>query len=189
MMTELEFNRIFAKANELWETDFFRKHARAAADALLREVENEFGCQLHSGMRNLDSPLEAAFLAWWRVVSHHSTGDYGLHAQREVMAGGHPYRIDFTVEPMEFGFLECLVNAPDCPKIAIELDGHDFHERTKEQVTYRNRRDRDLQADGWVVLHVSGSEFNASPEAVTREIRERAATLLYGAYHKRNKTA
>ena len=188
-LTEQEFNRIFAKANELWETEFFRKHARAATDALLREVENDFGCQLHSAMRNLESPLEAAFLAWWRVCGYHSCGDYDLRAQREIMAGGHPYRLDFTVEPITYGFLACLANTPDCPKIGIELDGHEFHEKTKEQVTYRNRRDRDLQSDGWTVLHVSGSEFNANPEAVTREIRERASTLLYAAYHKRNKTA
>ena len=43
--------------------------------------------------------------------------------------------------------------------IAVELDGHDFHERTKEQVTYRNQRDRLLQAAGWAVFHFSGSEL------------------------------
>ena len=186
---QAEFDRIFAKANELWDTEFFRKHAHAAIEAHLDEVRNDFGCQLHSGMRNLESPLEAAFLAWWRMVSYRSCGDYSLFAQRDATVGGRVYRLDFTVEPLDYGFLQCLVNSPDCPKIAIELDGHEFHERTKEQVTYRNRRDRDLQADGWIVLHVSGSEFNANPKAVTMEIRERASTLLYAAYHAQRKTA
>jgi len=183
-LTEAEFNRIFAKANELWEMDFFKKHARAAMDSMLREAENEFGCQLHSRMRDLESPLEAAFLAWWMVVSRYSLGDYGLYSQREVSASGNTYRLDFTVEPCNGGNLEYMIDAPECPKIAVELDGHDFHEKTKEQVTYRNRRDRDLQAAGWIVLHVSGSEFNANPEAVTREIRDRAATLLFAAHHR-----
>jgi hypothetical protein len=185
VMDQKEFNRIFAKSNELWDTDFFQKHANAAAESLIEEVKSDFGCQLHSRMRHLDSPLEAAFLAWWMVVSHRCENDYGLCAQREVTAGGNRYRLDFTIEPILGGFLACLIDAPDCPRIAIELDGHDYHEKTKEQVTYRNRRDRDLQADGWIVLHVSGSEFNANPEAVTREIRNRASALLYAAYHRR----
>ena len=50
------------------------------------------------------------------------------------------------------------------PKVAIELDGHDFHERTKEQVALRNERDRSApQADGWTVLHFSGSELVRDP--------------------------
>lgn len=48
-------------------------------------------------------------------------------------------------------------------RILVELDGHDFHEKTKEQVTYRNQRDRDLQMEGWKVLHYSGSELHRNP--------------------------
>jgi hypothetical protein len=49
-------------------------------------------------------------------------------------------------------------------KIAVELDGHDFHERTKEQVKLRDRRDRVLQRHGWIVLHISGSELVREPQ-------------------------
>ncbi len=66
------------------------------------------------------------------------------------------------------------------PQIAVEIDGHDFHERTKGQVEDRNRRDRDLQAAGWKVFHFSGAEVYRSPEKCVREVMEYAA----GQFHR-----
>jgi hypothetical protein len=81
-----------------------------------------------------------------------------------VVACGNRYRLDFAIETPNHMFVElarlCRVAFP---KIAVEIDGHDFHERTKEQVAYRNQRDRDLQAGGWTVLHFSGTEVNRDP--------------------------
>lgn len=183
-MDQQEFDRIFAKANELWEIEFFQKHYRTALETHLQEIENEFSCQLHSSMRNMDSPLEAAFLAWWKTVSHNHES-VSIYSQYPVEAAGQNYRLDFALKPSEYStFLAELAKHPQCPHIAVELDGHDFHEKTKEQATYRNRRDRDLQAAGWVVLHVSGSEFNANPERVVKEIYEQASNLFYAAYHR-----
>jgi len=41
----------------------------------------------------------------------------------------------------------------------VECDGHDFHEKTKQQVTKDNRRERELQIAGWHVFRFSGSEI------------------------------
>lgn len=43
--------------------------------------------------------------------------------------------------------------------VLIECDGHDFHERTKEQAARDRQRDRELQAAGYVVLRFTGSEL------------------------------
>lgn len=43
-------------------------------------------------------------------------------------------------------------------KVAIEIDGHDFHERTKEQAERDKSRDRLLEANGWHVLRFTVSE-------------------------------
>lgn len=43
--------------------------------------------------------------------------------------------------------------------VAIECDGHDYHERTKEQAARDKSRDRALAADGVVVLRFTGSEI------------------------------
>jgi tetratricopeptide (TPR) repeat protein len=42
-------------------------------------------------------------------------------------------------------------------KIAIEIDGHDYH-KTKEQRTHDAERDRALDLDGWRVIRFTGSE-------------------------------
>jgi len=45
-------------------------------------------------------------------------------------------------------------------KIFVELDGHEFHEKTKEQVDYRNERDAYLQNFGFV-YHISGRQITS----------------------------
>ncbi len=42
-------------------------------------------------------------------------------------------------------------------KAALELDGHEFHHHTKEQVDRDYRRDRELTRLGWIVVRFSGS--------------------------------
>lgn len=164
---------IFPKSEEWWKTEFFQKHA---GDALQRHQDYtkwEFLRRLYSN-------------GWRCRISITAALPGG--AQHAVEVEGRGYRLDFVFEPRKFGALESLIG-PQCPKIALELDGHDFHERTKEQVTYRNRRDRDLQADGWIVLHVSGSEFNANPEKVVKEVWDRVTSLFYTAHHAQHRTA
>lgn len=48
-------------------------------------------------------------------------------------------------------------------KLVIECDGHEFHEKTKEQVEYRNERDLELKKHGIDVLHFSGSQIYNNP--------------------------
>ncbi len=63
------------------------------------------------------------------------------------------YRIDFcfelSEEPAEFVFVEC--------------DGHEFHERTKDQAERDRRRDREIQAAGIPILRFTGREIYRSP--------------------------
>lgn len=43
--------------------------------------------------------------------------------------------------------------------VAIECDGHDFHEKTKEQAAADKKRDRQILAAGFPVMRFSGSEI------------------------------
>jgi len=45
------------------------------------------------------------------------------------------------------------------PGTIIECDGHDFHERTKEQAQHDKERDRNLQSLGYKVYRFTGSEI------------------------------
>ena len=54
----------------------------------------------------------------------------------------------------------------------IEVDGHEFHERTKEQAATDRRRDRALVGEGMRVVRFTGSEVFAAPGACAKEIDE-----------------
>lgn len=115
-----------------------------------------------------ESPIEAIFMAWFYAcvgLDDEDVYQFILCPQTEYAASsGKRYRFDFTVS---FGpglvSGEAIKRGINEPKVALELDGHDFHERTKEQVAYRNERDRDAQSDGWTILHFSGSELYRDP--------------------------
>jgi very-short-patch-repair endonuclease len=104
----------------------------------------------------LGSPLEVAFAMAWDMyrVSANRRGtcgaDFRLEPQYEVL----DYRVDFRIVCASHVSL-----APQFPKFAIELDGHEFHEKTRDQVARRNERDRALLLAGWRVIRFSGSEF------------------------------
>lgn len=65
------------------------------------------------------------------------------------------YRTDFLLVFAGQGGGHCYV--------AVECDGHDFHERTKQQAEHDRRRDRDIQGMGLSVLRFTGSEIWRSP--------------------------
>lgn len=65
------------------------------------------------------------------------------------------YRADFVVEHA----FEYRGNREQRAVAAIECDGHDFHERTKQQAARDRKRDREFQRIGLPVLRFTGSEI------------------------------
>ena len=61
------------------------------------------------------------------------------------------YRVDFLVKKFD--------GPREVDQIVIECDGHDFHERTKEQAQRDKNRDRELQDLGFKVYRFTGSEI------------------------------
>jgi hypothetical protein len=53
--------------------------------------------------------------------------------------------------------------------VAVECDGHDFHDRTKEQASSDRARDRSLQSAGWIVARFTGRDIRRDPAACARE--------------------
>jgi very-short-patch-repair endonuclease len=123
----------------------------------------------HSGV---ESPIEATFWVWWQTLHKMRPRAFDgmtLVPQYEVAGEWGTYRLDFAI--------------PEA-KVAVELDGHEFHERTKDQVIDRNARDWNLQAAGWTMLHFSGTEFvRCEVEAVVAVI-EVAMAKVQGSQEK-----
>lgn len=154
-------------------TDLVQEHIRRATLFITNTVEREFPQTMRMflavtggepGRPDLESPAEAMFEVWLRAFR--SAEDAPFVARRQVEVAGHSgkrYRADFQMR-------WCYHDASEDLPILVEIDGHAFHEKTLEQVTYRNLRDRDLQMAGFTVVHFSFSEFTKAPEKCTRDV-------------------
>jgi very-short-patch-repair endonuclease len=83
-----------------------------------------------------------------------------IEQQKEIP----PYRVDFLAT-LEHRFFRSFT-------AVIECDGHEFHERTKEQAARDKQRDRFLQDRGHSVYRFTGSEIFADPMGCARQIAE-----------------
>ncbi len=55
-------------------------------------------------------------------------------------------------------------------RTVVEIDGHDFHERTKQQASRDKKRDRDLLAEGYYTLRFTGSDIFNDPYSFVEEV-------------------
>lgn len=89
--------------------------------------------------------------------------DAQIIPQSEIEIYSKVYRLDFhiivEVFDKEFNF-------------AVECDGHDFHEKTKEQARKDKERDRNLQRIGFTIIRFTGSEIWENPFGCSRQVIE-----------------
>lgn len=82
--------------------------------------------------------------------------------------------VDFEIDV--FLYLDCyLIDVGGrnvrCPFfMGIECDGHDYHERTKEQAAKDRSKDRILKVRGLEIIRFTGSEINRDPARCVAEI-------------------
>lgn len=101
---------------------------------------------------NFGSPIEELFCIVFYMICNDLDCDYYLFPQSEILTNNNKYIADFEV--LEYG---CET------KILIEIDGHDFHEKTKEQVARDKDREYDLKFEGYDVVRYSGSQIYNDP--------------------------
>lgn len=104
-----------------------------------------------------ESSIERLFLETFdaiRTKDKDTMYDYWLDPQVEI---GN-YRVDFE-----------LINHKD-KKIIVECDGHEFHQKSKQQVEKDNQRERDLKKLGYEVVRFSGSEIFKDAEKCVEDL-------------------
>lgn len=126
-----------------------------------------------------DSPIEEALLA--ALLTEDSAFYY--EGEPILLAPGQPINLP---EPGDDSAEALFIVAPQFPvdrykidiaicytytgkRLAIECDGHEFHEKTKEQAAHDKARDRALVAAGWPVMRFTGSEIHADPFACAKQ--------------------
>jgi very-short-patch-repair endonuclease len=134
----------------------------------LGEIETLFRAQIAHFSKRCESPIEELLAASIvlhgrsdfdreKRISHFDTTD--VYIQAQVGA----YRVDFLFDDLFQGKRRFLI---------VELDGHEWHERTKAQAARDKKRDRTLVTAGYRVLRFTGSEIYANPGACNQEIVE-----------------
>lgn len=107
-------------------------------DALTQMTKSE-PRTVKPNLPKFDSPIERMFWQEWQSDG----GEDALALSYQYNVPGLPYRLDFAM-PVQ--------------KIAIELDGHEYHS-DKQQFTKDRQRQRVLEAIGWRFIRFSGSEI------------------------------
>jgi very-short-patch-repair endonuclease len=110
---------------------------------------------LNKLLQKCESPAEKdLLLALERIEPQASKLGFELDGQFEVP----PYRTDFAFV------------AQDGRKLVVEVDGHDFHEKTPEQAGWDKKRDRYLVLGGWRVVRFTGTEVHRSAFTCASEV-------------------
>lgn len=87
----------------------------------------------------------------------------------QVPVAGTGYKLDFVIKCV---FAEGVAGYEKSSLIAVECDGHDFHERTKQQAAHDKRRDRVMTAGGLRVLRFTGSEIFKDAGACATQVMQ-----------------
>lgn len=110
------------------------------------------------------------------------------HEAELLNGSGHPYRDELirtaliirpqaTIGSRRVDFLvhACEHFTGKWRRLIVECDGHDFHERTKEQARRDRSRDRLALMDGYACFRFTGSEIWQDPWGCATEVLEWAA--------------
>lgn len=95
------------------------------------------------------SPIERMFIDKWRAI-------YSNAIVPQYNVPGFRYRVDFAF--------------PD-EKVAVELDGYEYH-NSKEQFTNDRKRQREMEVGGWRFIRFSGSEVYSNAETCVNQAYE-----------------
>lgn len=108
-------------------------------------IEQLLGFSLSIQMNRIDLFADAtSFLQQQNIKTKHKT-----------------YRVDFLIQALKMNRSVSYI---------IECDGHDYHEKTKEQAKRDKQRDRHLINEGYKVLRFTGSEIYENPHQCSNEI-------------------
>jgi hypothetical protein len=91
----------------------------------------------------ITSPIEKIFYLGLLTISEIMGVSNEISIQPQKRIG--KYRVDFLLEQEN-------CNNPSRPRVIVECDGHNFHEKTKEQAASDKQRDRFFARNGYILL-------------------------------------
>ena len=109
----------------------------------------------------IDSPIEQLFfMALLGIVECSPPLNDKVFILSQFKIG--TYIVDFLVFYRDTGH--------EGPRIVVECDGHEFHDKNEKQRRYEKKRDRYLTSAGYKVLHYTGKEITDDPMSAAKEV-------------------
>ncbi|AYO30830.1 DUF559 domain-containing protein [Biomaibacter acetigenes] len=152
--------------NNKWLIDRIQ-HLEPKVQDFINKIIYNYAYEYLSIIEDCESPIEQLLvLALLDVADGRGLTHIGfyLEPQREIEILGKKYRVDICI------YLGNITDLNSCKKLIIECDGHEFHEKTKEQAARDKQRDRMLMMAGYQIIHFTGSEIWADPYKCAREV-------------------
>jgi len=167
------------KRKNTWTDDYVNETIKEIADERLFILHGEF----EQGLKRCESPLEKVLLASMRryleMSFHVAIGPTRIATPVNAVwpEWPSPYHEIIIIPQSQIGnyradFLVGVQSANGNFWIVVECDGHDFHEKTKEQARRDRARDRWMQMNGITVLRFTGSEIYEDPESCGDQVAE-----------------
>ena len=171
------------RVKQVWPT-----HVATLNDIISTEVGKEADLLFNANTYHyiieseIQSPIEAMFYAAFmgiNEISYHC----GLRSTPSPFIGSEEFLIAFPQHEVgkykaDFGVFYGIISSSiedgysySGKWVAVELDGHEFHDRDESQRRYEKRRDRYFQKSGLQIFRYTGSEifknpFNAAVEVI-----------------------
>lgn len=130
------------------------------------EIQN-FTMGLLDDMVDCESPIEMLM----SLALHKEEKGYrfrnldimDISKQANIICGDNKYRADFLI-------VAAIIEKKKMFNFVVEVDGHDFHQKTKKQVERDNTRNRNMALYGYNVIRFSGSEIYANSNKCASEV-------------------
>lgn len=123
-------------------------------------------------IESCESPIEQ--LLYLAMFNRFLTGGFyaEFEPQRYMNVCGNKYRVDFLITIVDDfnGWVSSGHSKEFKRFLVVECDGHDFHEKTKQQSQKDKQRDRNFQISGYPVMRFTGSEIYKNPDKCCEEI-------------------
>ena len=115
---------------------------------------------------SIKSPIDYTYIYSFEIYcKYNNKENIYLFSQKEVICNKKRYYIDFEFEADDY--LSHLILGEKIKnsnfKLAIECDGYEFHQKTKEQVQKDNEREYDLKMAGYEVYTYIYSQIYNNP--------------------------
>lgn len=157
-MKNLEVNLYTGSVINFLSETLYNKRFYSLTENLSREKAkeklNKISLSAEKEAYNLESPIETIMYYLLSLVD-------GIVFSPQVEIG--KYKVDFCITIP-------IYDSNEDKKIIVECDGHEFHEKTKEQAQHDKERDRFLQAEGYPIYRFTGSEIYRNPLKIYFEL-------------------